>query len=261
MSHNNKIYLGIIIFFIIFAVVIFFLFGYNSMIKDKDKTTIVIGNDTVWRYNKQKWEYITDNYILDDYVDEIFNVYREESFKKIYLSYKNGEWIGYDKNKNEVKLEEDFFAYQSNIDIEVKSVEIKNINNMKYVNRVLDDNNLSRKSKFTSSYMFSFDIDKDGKEEDFYAFTNAFPMGFKTDKIFTFAYIVKHDKIYYIYKDVEDYHGFNGCKPYFTFIMDADDDSILEFVFNCGLYSTSKPIRRLYQFNDNEIKMLVSNEI
>ena len=52
---------------------------------------------------------------------------------------------------------------------------------------------------------------------------------------------------------------FNGCKPYFNSFIDVDNDSRYEFILNCAEYSTNGVSRMLYKYDNNEFKILISN--
>ena len=108
--------------------------------------------------------------------------------------------------------------------------------------------------------MVSFDFDNDGKDEDFYVISNVFPLDFEPEMSFSIVFMVKDNNIYYIYNDVSKNNFTNGCKPFFTSFLDADNDGTYEFILSCGRYSISEQIDMLYKYSDDEFKILISNQ-
>ena len=72
--------------------------------------------------------------------------------------------------------------------------------------------------------------------------------------------MVKNEKIFSIYQDIDEFSSYSGCKPYVSFFLNINHDSNYEFIFNCGRYSKEIPIRRIYQFQNQKFEIIVSNE-
>lgn len=260
MKKDNKVYIFLLIILVIFFLIIFVVFGIDNIKNGNNNLTLLIEHDTIFSYKNRKWSYINNNTLIKDYNWKKYNIYlNNEKFGSYYL-WKNDKWYAFDSNKNAVKLEGELLAYRSNFPLSISSFKTKEINNKKYVNKVLSQYELSLSSQFTSSYMILFDIDNDGIEEEFYILSNAFPMDFNPKYIFSFVFMVKNNKIYNIYNEKDLNISFNGCKPYFSSFIDIDKDSKYELILSCGKYSDSGVIRRLYQFNKDEFKILVTNE-
>ena len=67
--------------------------------------------------------------------------------------------------------------------IDILNVESSDATVDNYVSQVLDDNNISLSSKFTSLTKTSVDFDGDGVWEYFYVVSNAFPIDFYPENI------------------------------------------------------------------------------
>ena len=84
-------------------------------------------------------------------------------------------------------------------------------------------------------------------------------MDFKPEKLFSIVFMVKDNKIYYLYKDVRDNLDYNGCKPFIHSILDVDKDGNYEFIVSCASYSVSEQVDMLYKFEEDQFRILVSN--
>ena len=82
------------------------------------------------------------------------------------------------------------------------------------------------------------------------------------EKILSIVFMVKNEKIYYLYNDISENRSFNGCKPFFTTFLDADNDKKYEVILSCAGYSTSTQVDMLYKFNkDNDaFEIVISNQ-
>ena len=254
---TKKTYIVLIAIMIIFFLVMFIVFGLDNIKKEGYNTTIIVGEDTVWSYKNRKWINVSKPY--DNLNWKKYDVYlNNEKSGKRYLWYSN-KWYAFDSKKNAIKLEGNLLAIKANYDIPVYNFNTRDIDDYTYVESVLKDNDLSKDSQYTSKYKIVFDYDNDGEDEEFYLISNAFPMDFEPDDIFSIVFMVKNDEIYPIYNNVSTNTGFNGCKPYFNTFMDIDSDNKYEFVLSCAKYSVSSTTDMLYKFEDNKFKILISN--
>ena len=96
--------------------------------------------------------------------------------------------------------------------------------------------------------------------EDFYLVSNAFPLDFDPEYIFSIAFMVKDKKIYYLYNDISKNTSFNGCKPYYNSFMDVNNDGVYEIILSCGKYSASEQVDMLYNYTDKGFKIIISNQ-
>ena len=123
----------------------------------------------------------------------------------------------------------------------------------------MDEKGIST-NDFTSFYQIPFDFDNDGNLEMFYVVSNAFPIDFSPNHIFSLVFMEKNDIIYPIYTDISKNEVFNGCKPYFYSFLDIDMDRKSEFILSCSAYSVSSTTDMLYQFNDDQFQTVISNQ-
>ncbi len=257
---NKKIYIILIVSLVVFFIVMFSLLGVKNIKEEQYSSTIIIGNSTVWTFSDKKWNNITYKSSLKNLSWEKYHVFSNKEYAGEYYLWHDDKWYVFDENKKAILLEGDLIAYSANSDLKLQSPSEKTVENFDYINYVLEKNDLSLSSKFTSIYKVDFDIDNDSTEEEFYIISNAFSMDFTPDKTFSIAFMVKEDTIYYLYKDVTDNKAFNGCKPYYNFFLDVNDDNKYELVLSCSKYSVIDQIDMLYEFNDNEFKILISNK-
>ncbi len=254
---GKKTYIVLIIIMLIFFLIMFVVFGLDNIKKESYDTTIIVGKNTVWSYKNKKWINISKPY--DKLNWKKYNVYLNNEYNGNRYLWYSDKWYIFDSKKNALKLEGDLLAYKSNYDISIYNFETSKIDDYFYVNSVLEENNLPSDSQYTSNYKIEFDYDNDGKEEEFYLITNAFPMEGEPEKIFSIVFMVKNEEIYPIYNNISNNTGFNGCKPYFNTFIDVDNDSKYEFILSCAKYSVSTTTDILYKFEDNEFKILISN--
>ena len=251
---NKKVYIVLISIILIFFVVMFFLFRKDD--NDFD-TSIVLGDDSVFVLNGKKWFKLSQPYTILNWKKH--NIYiNNEKTGNYYLWYDN-KWYAFDNKKNPVDLGARFLAIKSKKNVDIIKYEISNINNSSYINEVLEDNNISLSSGFTSKYKTVLDLDNDGIEEEIYVISNAFISSENPDKIFSIVFMVKDDTIYPIYTDIKNNTSLNGCKPYINSILDVDNDNKYELIVSCAEYSNSKITDMLYKYDKNAFKILISN--
>ena len=144
--------------------------------------------------------------------------------------------------------------------MKIQPFSLESVEDLTYVNQVLQEHNLSTSSMFTTLSKVSFDIDNDQNLEDFYVVSNAFPDDFDPEYIFSFAFMVKNDQIYYIYDNIDENRFLNGCKPYYTSFLDANNDGNYNIILSCGYFSDLGIVDMLYEFSENQFKIVISNQ-
>ena len=257
---GKNTYITLIVIIAIFFVFMFFVFGLPNIKKDNYSTTIIVSDEAIWNYQKKKWKNISSSSSIQKLNWKKYKVFVNNSELGNYYLWKDDKWYAFDDNRSAVIINGDLLAYQSNFDLKVYSFMEEKITDRTYVDQVLSENQLSINSKFTSSSMISFDFDFDGISENFYFISNAFPNDFIPDHIFSLVFMEKNGEIYPIYTDVSSNQGFNGCKPYFRSFLDVNDDNISEFILSCSRYSTAGVVDMLYEFQDGEFKIIISNQ-
>lgn len=260
---SKKTYIVLLLILIIFALIMFFLFAKDNLKEEKEATTLIVGNTSVWKYSSRRWLNLTNPTTINSINWQNFEVYEEGKYLGNYSIWNDGsEWYFFKENKDSIKPVGKVLAYKSNFKIKIKeySEEQIDLSDQKYIDYVLEENDLSTSSLFTSNYKVNIDYDSDGEEETFYVLTNAFPMEFNPDKIFSLVFMVKDNSIYYLYNSIDDNRGNNGCRPYFNYFLDLTNDGIDEIILSCGQYSTNGTIDMLYKFEETEFKIQISNQ-
>lgn len=257
---KKRVYVVLLIVLVIFLIVMFMLFGTKTIKEEKVSEILVVGDETVWKYSNKKWHNLTYKSTLQDLSWKKYRVFENNKDIGNYYLWYSDKWYVFDNQRNAVKVDGDIFAYRSNFDLKVKDFSIENVDNYDFVNYVLESNDISISSEFTSIYKIDLDVDNDSNDETFYLISNAFPLDFQPEKSFSIAFMVKDNNIYYIYKDITANKGFNGCKPYYNTFLDVDQDNNIELILSCSKYSVSDRVDMLYKFEEDGFKILISNQ-
>ena len=257
---KKSTYVVLLIILLVFFVVMFLTFGIKNIREGKYGVTLIVGDNTIWSYNNRKWNNITSSASVQKLNWEKYKVFENNEEKGEYSLWHDDKWYAFDDEKNAINIDGNLLAYRANFNMKVYPFKEEKIDSMDYVAYVLEENNISTSSKFTTSYKVHFDFDNDGVNEDFYLVSNAFPMDFDPETIFSLVFMVKDNQIYYIYNDVSENRSFNGCKPFFTSFLDVNNDNTYEFVLSCGRYSIEEQVDMLYQFEDGAFKIIISSQ-
>ena len=258
MSSRYKV---ITIILVVYLVVFFLIYGLSNMKNGQRKLTLLVGDNTVWDYSNRSWLNITREETLDSLNWQEYKVFLDNKYFGEYsMWYDDNKWYAFNSNKKAVKMEGELIAYKANYDLKIKEFETKENNNNTYVHQVLKDNNLSTSSQMTVNNVVNFDIDADGVEEQFYVISNAFASDFYPDTIFSIVFMVKEQKIYSMYTNIEKANYGNGCKPYIRTFLDINDDDKHELILTCAKYSVQEPEDMLFQLNKEKFDLLISNQ-
>ena len=258
---SKKIYIVLLIILVIFCIIMFSLFGVENVKQKNYKSTIILGENTVWTYRNKKWNYINNISDFNKLSWQEYNVYFDNKSIGRYYLWHDDKWYVFDKDKKAVEIDGNLFAYDANFNMNIYDFNLEKIRDRTYVDKALNENDISISSSFTTSNKVSFDFDGDNVDEDFYLVSNAFPIEFNPDYIFSLVFMVKNNEIYYLYRDIAPNNSFNGCKPFFNTILDTNNDGLYEIILSCGRYSDLGQLDMLYSFVDNnEFKILISNQ-
>ena len=257
---KKSTYVVLLVMLVTFFVVMFLAFGLGNIKKGKYTTTLLVGNDTVWTYSNKKWNNISKVSAIKEFNWNKFKVFNNNKEIGDYYLWHDDKWYAFDEKKNAIPMEGELLAYDANYDIDVVDFKEEEITDRTYVNKVLEENDLSISSKTTTETLVRVDYDKDGIEEEFYLISNVFALDFTPDITFSIVFMVKDDTIYYIYKDISTNKIYNGCMPYFTAFLDSDNDNNYEFVLSCARYSVSSVVKMLYKNENGKFKILISNQ-
>ena len=256
---DNKIYIVLIGIVLVFFLVMFLLFGVDNIKKESYSATILVGENTIWNLQNKKWNSIINRDEIEKLNWQEYSLYVDHEYFGNYYLWHDDKWYAFDKEHNAVIYNGNLVAYRSNFPLKVASFQEEVIDDYSIVYDVLEKNQLSSSSKFTTSSKVSFDFDGDGVLEKFYFISNAFPIDFEPENIFSIVFMVKDDVVYPIYTSIGSASSFNGCKPYMSSILDVDSDGVYEFILSCGRYSIEQTSHMLYQFQNKEFKIIVSN--
>lgn len=256
---KNKVYIVLIVIFIGLFTVLFFAFGVKNILQDSHEATIIVGENTMWKYENRHWRSLSTISQIQKMNWDKYEVFIDNEAYGNYYLWHDDRWYLFDEEKNSYPVQGNLLAYRANYDLKVTGFLEEEILDTTYAQSVMMNYGISPSSKFTTSTKISFDFDLDGVVEDFYVVSNAFPIDFEPETIFSFVFMVKNEEITMIYQDISSNHSFNGCKPFFYSFLDVDSDKPYEFILSCGRYSIEDQVDMLYQYDQGEFKILVSN--
>lgn len=257
---KKSTYIILISIIFIFGIIMFLVFGVENIKQGAYDSTIIVGDNTVWTYSNKKWVNVSSRASIDKLNWKTYKVYSNNEYLGDYLLWHDDRWYAFDKNKNGVNITGNILAYSANYNIDILNAESSDATVDNYVSQVLDDNNISLSSKFTSLTKTSVDFDGDGVWEYFYVVSNAFPIDFYPENIFSIVFVVKDGKVSYLYNDISKNNSFNGCKPYINTFLDTNNDGTYEMILSCGKYSVDEEVDMLYGYKENEFQILISNQ-
>lgn len=255
---NNRIYIFLIIAFIVFFFLVFLLYGKDSIRKEKEEVLMLVGDNTIWSYSQNHWYDNSDE--IEKYNWKKFKVYLDGKYSDEYYVWYDEKWYIFDKDKEPKSYQEKFLAMQSNYDIKVKQFNSEPNNNQDIVSKYLKDKGLSSASQLTTNTKTTLDIDNDNKDETIYIISNAFPLDFNPEKIFSFVFIEKDGKIIDIFSSIENNTYDNGVKPYIESILDIDEDGKYEMIIAYAGYSITPTTHTMYKLDKDSIIELISNQ-
>ena len=247
-------YIVLLVMLLVYFAVLFLVYGKDHLKKEKEEAVIIVGNDTIWKKEKQKWtslKSLSDKKNLswklyDTYVDS-------KKIGKYYLWNDNTEWFLFDKEKNAYNYQGELLAYRANYKITVT--------NYTYLDKLLSDNNLSNTGNPTISNVIKVDIDNDGIDEKFYTFSNAFSDDETLpENSYSFVFLEKESKTYMMYSYTGEFVGLSGCQPFINYLIDIDEDDNYEIVFTCSQYDQLPPINTLYKFDKDKFIEIIDNQ-
>ena len=257
---SKKLYIVLLVIIFVFGLVMFLLFGVNNIRQESLESVLIVGENTTWAYQKQKWIYLRNNSSMDELNWKKFIVYEDNQKLGTYYVWHDDKWYVFDQNRKAVSITGKMIAFDANFKVKILPFEEKKVDDYSYVYAVLQNHDLSVSSEFSSIYKVCVDFDGDSALEDFYIVSNAFPLDFESDITFSLAFMVKDGEIYELYQDISSDQGLSACKPFYHTFIDTNYDGVYEIILSCGRYSASEQVDMLYQFQDGEFKILISNQ-
>lgn len=257
---SKKTYMILMISILVFFIVMFLTSSLPGILKNRNKATFIVGNHTIWAYQNQKWQSVTDIQEIQKLNWKSFQLYVNHENQGSYSLWHDDKWYAFDEEKNPFTIYDDFLAYDANYNVPFLPFTEEKVTDTMYVANVLKNHNISLSSKLTTATKISVDFDQDGELEDFYAISNAFSFDTPSDITFSFAFMVKKQMIYMIYEEILENDYFGACKPFYTGFLDADNTGDYELILSCGKYSAEEQLNILYKFSKDTFKIVISNE-
>lgn len=257
----KKKYIILISVIIIYFLVLFLFVGIDEIKKEQRDATILIDENTVWKLEGKTWRNIASEVERNELDWQEFTVFvNYENIGKHYL-WHNEKWYLFDENKKPFIYEDgNFFAIRANYEVNLLKINSQKVSDRTYINKVLSENGITGSQEFTVNTLYKIDFDSDGITENFYAISNAFARETAPKKVFSIVFMEKAGQIYYLYNSIDDNDGQNGCKPYINTAVDLTEDKVYEIAISCGYYSMQSRHDMLYTYEDNEFKLVLSNQ-
>lgn len=259
MKKDKKIIIVLLIFFFSYCIYLFFyLGGYNFQKEKNNITTIILDKNIVWNKEKGNWLNILDK---EPYNWKKYNIYvNNEKLGNYYLVY-NNKWYIFDNKKNSINYNGSLLAYSSNDEIIIRDFKVESIINDEIANTVLSQNNIKINQEFTVQDKIKIDIDQNGEEDTIYLISNHLPLSANENKRFNLVFIIKNNKLYYLYKDIDKTINSHSCKPSINSILNTTPSKESEIILTCSKMSDIKNKTYLFKYNKkkDEYKEIISN--
>ena len=84
---NKKTYIVLITIIFVFFIIMFALFGVDNLRRERYKTTLIVGDNTVWAYQKKSWLNLTNSTLIQDLYWDKYKVYVDNEEYGDYLVY------------------------------------------------------------------------------------------------------------------------------------------------------------------------------
>lgn len=260
MKKSNKSIIIFIVLLIGLSTIFMLTIGVKLIKDNKNKDVIIVGNEAIFEKQDNKWVNISFADI-NNYNWKKYYTYIDNQYYGYYSLYNNEKWYLFKDKNQAVNYNGDLLALNGETRYKVVQFNLHDIENKDYITKVLNDNNIKDDSELSSSSVVYVDIDNDGEKEPIYTISNKFSMEDVGNTYFSFIFMVKNDKIIYLYKKLEKDldSSYSGCKPYINSILDVDEDDQYELILSCGYYSNNGIRHSLYKFKEGVFKLLVSN--
>lgn len=260
MKKKKKSYYIVFILLFLYLLFMFYFFVIPSSHKSSRKMYIMVDNTAKWKFEGKKWEDIksTESNLYDW---QEFSIYKRGNYLgKYYLLY-NDQFLWYDKNRHPIqKNGSTMLAVRSNQDFKVAEYSTTTISleDMSYVDEILQQYNISTR-EIIFQEAFSYDLDSDGNQEKIFTVSNLFEPNYAPDKIFSFIFVVKNDRITVVSSMVDTLDKKNEhCRSYVHSLVDTNQDGNYEFITGCGYYNSTKNCVEMFEYQKNQYKKIKS---
>lgn len=259
MKKSTKISILIMIAIVLLTGLFFLTIGQKLIKMEKEENIILVDNEAIFRKNGTEWNPVSFEDV-NLYNWKEYYTYIDHSYYGNYNLYFNEKWYLFKGKNQAVNYEGDLLALRGNIKYKVVDFILYDIEDFTDAKRVLKENNLPVDSVLTSSYYINRDIDHDGNKEVIYTISNKFPMEDVGDTSFSFIFMIKDNRVIYLYKNIEPLNDvYSGCQPYINNLIDINEDNHYEIIMGCSYYSNNGVKYGMYEFTGDKFKLLVSN--
>ncbi|MCI8346661.1 MAG: hypothetical protein HFJ12_01765 [Bacilli bacterium] len=259
MKKSTRITVLIMVVIVLLTGLFFLTIGQHLIKREKEENIILVGNGAIFHKNGTEWNHVSFEDI-NLYNWKEYYTYIDHSYYGNYNLYFNEKWYLFKGKNQAVNYEGDLLALRGNIKYKVVDFTLYDIEDFTDAKRVLKENNLPVDSVLTSSYYINTDIDNDGNKEIIYTISNKFPMEDVGDTSFSFIFMVKDNRVIYLYKNIEPLNDvYSGCQPYINNLIDINEDNHYEIIVGCSYYSNNGVKYGMYEFTGDKFKLLVSN--
>ena len=145
----KKRYIVILIIVIVYFTVFFLLYGRDELKYSKLKTTLIIGDNTIWQLDEKKWYNIVNNKDMENLNWQEFTVFIDNEKLGNYKIVYDDKWYLFDKKRNPISYSGNLIAYSANYEMKVKNFSQEKISDYTKVNEVLSENNITANPKRT----------------------------------------------------------------------------------------------------------------
>lgn len=256
---NNKRYIILLILLFIFGLLMYLFIGKESIAQSKNKTTILLNPNTIFKYNKNQWIKI-NNTTIEDYQWKKYSVFLNSKYTGDYYVWNDDSWYIFDDNKNAINYTDNFLAINSNFELSSKEFEVIDASNSEYIRDFLNQKGISINTELTATEKVLVDIDNDGIDEEIYIVSNTFTLELGSETIFSYVFMIKNNEVYIMYEREEEGDVYSGCLPSINSIIDVDNDKTDEIILTCARYSAQEPINYIYKFENKAFRKLISSE-
>lgn len=229
----KKWYIALIIAGLLYLVLLFVLV--NN--KEENEKYLLFADKILITYEKGKWKKASVAKVSDITIYSgnenlgKFNIKKNEKGYSIY-NVENQEYDGYLKNLTGISDQMKMKV------LNISSQEL-NENDLKIVDRVIENYEIPYYSILTASEKITFDFDKDGMEETIYAVSNTFAESEFQD-IFSLVFMIEDGKTKVLYEEFGDLDNiYQISRPYFHVVLEDEKSSDLKLVIGLEYFSNA----------------------
>lgn len=262
-SANEKVGIAIIVILISILIIIIVLYLLGVFNKKAKEADIVVDNTVMFKYSKKKWDTV-DSKLYENYNWNKYSVYSDNKYLGRYdVVNMMDKWYVFTDDRTSVDVSGDKLYLGGEIKAKLSAFKKEKLtSDMVYVHSVLDYYKISRddQNNYTFGYKVKFDFDDDGKKEELFVISNMFSSR-NVDSSYSFMFIRDNDKTKMIYNNVSSGDkNLTGCYAYLFSVIKVEDTKSFQMIMKCSHYSTEKAEYGLYQYQNNNVELLLYNK-